>query len=90
VAVFRHVKTRAAMGKLSCRPRTLYRQIRYEAAKQMNMAKLQVCLDVFAEFDIFSFETREEELEIYDLNRKGKADINGSKILKRLFAALSA
>ena len=54
VAVFRHVKAHAQQGRLVCPPRTLYRRIRYEAMKGMNLGKLLICLDIFQEFDIFA------------------------------------
>ncbi len=87
VAVFRHVKARARQGRLRVLPRSLYRQIRYESARPMNLGKLLICLDIFQEFAIFDCSSAGEQLDIAVLNRQGKADINGSKILKRLAEA---
>ena len=87
VAVFRHVKAHAGEQGLSCSPRTLYRQVRYEACRGMNLGKLLICLDVFQEFDIFSCTRGDEQVDIRVLERKDKADINGSRILKRLAEA---
>lgn len=87
VAVFRHIKARARQGRLRVLPRSLYRQVRYESARPMNLGKLLVCLDIFQEFDIFDCAPAGEEMDITVLNRQGKADINGSKILKRLAEA---
>ncbi|HJA37323.1 MAG TPA: single-stranded-DNA-specific exonuclease RecJ [Firmicutes bacterium] len=84
VAVFRHVKAHAQQGRLVCPPRTLYRRIRYEAMKGMNLGKLLICLDIFQEFDIFACRPWDGSLEITVLQRQGKADINGSRILKQL------
>lgn len=84
IAVFRHIKQQSVDCKLRSSPRALYRKIKYEAAPRMNLGKLMVCLDIFAEFDIFLYETANENLEITVLIRADKADINGSKILKRL------
>ena len=84
VAVFRHVKAHAQQSKLLCRPRTLYRRIRYESARGMNLGKLLVCLDVFDEFSIFDCRLWGDQTDITVLNRQDKADINGSQILGRL------
>ena len=53
----------------------------------MNLGKLLICLDVFQEFDIFSCTSGDEQMDIRVLERKDKADINGSHILKRLAEA---
>ena len=53
----------------------------------MNQGKLLICLDIFQEFAIFDCSSAGEQLDIAVLNRQGKADINGSKILKRLAEA---
>lgn len=87
VAVFRHVKARARQGRMRVLPRSLYRQIRYESARPMNLGKLLICLDIFQEFDIFDCSPVGDEIDIAVLNRQGKADINGSKILKKLVEA---
>lgn len=89
VAVFRHVKAHAQQDRLVCPPRTLYRRIRYEASKGMNLGKLQVCLDIFNEFDIFACKPCGGQVEITVLKRQGKADINGSRILKHLLQQAS-
>lgn len=87
VAVFRHVKARAQQGRLTVLPQTLARRVRYESARHIGLGKLLICLDIFQEFDIFDCTRSEEQVEIAVLNRQGKADINGSKILKQLAQA---
>lgn len=87
VAVFRHIKTRARQGRLEILPQTLCRRVRYESARPIGLGKLLICLDIFQEFAIFDCTRSEEQVEIAVLNRQGKADINGSKILKQLAQA---
>ena len=74
-----------------CEPAaTLYRKLRYEsrACCRMNEGKLLICLDVFRECGIFSYEQTGDDLVIRLLNYQGKADINGSSVLKRLMSVL--
>ena len=87
VALFRHVRTHAQDGVLAIPLRTLYRQVRYESGGNMNLGRLRVCLDVFAEFDLFGCSYAEDEVCIRLPRYEGKADINGSVILKRLTRA---
>jgi single-stranded-DNA-specific exonuclease len=87
VAVFRHVRTNAQDGLLTIPLRTLYRRVRYESGGNMNLGRLRVCLDVFAEFDLFGCSYAEDEVCIRLPRYEGKADINGSVILKRLTRA---
>ncbi len=87
IAVFRHVRTNAQGGVLNIPLRTLYRQVRYESGGNMNLGRLLVCLDVFAEFDLFRYTVTEDEVNIVLPRYEGKADINGSVILKRLTQA---
>ena len=54
----------------------------------MNAGKLLVCLDIFRECGIFSYEQTGGELVVRLLNYQGKADINGSAVLKRLMTML--
>ena len=82
VALFRHVRTNAQGGVLNIPLRTLYRQVRYESGGNMNLGRLLVCLDVFAEFDLFRYTITEDEVNIVLPRYEGKADINGSVILK--------
>ncbi|MBQ1704545.1 MAG: single-stranded-DNA-specific exonuclease RecJ [Clostridia bacterium] len=90
VALFRHIKANGENGVL-CEPAaTLYRKLRYEsrACCRMNEGKLLICLDVFRECGIFSYEQTGDDLVIRLLNYQGKADINGSSVLKRLMSVL--
>lgn len=84
VAVFRHVRTNAEGGMLCASAQTLYRKVRYEARSGMNLGRFLVCLDVFTEFSIVEYETAGDELAVRVLPQHGKADINGSRILRRL------
>lgn len=87
VAVFRHVRANAEEGCLSLSVRTLYRRVRYESGGTMNLGRLMICLDVFSEFDLFRYTLTEDEASIQLPPYAGKADINGSAILKRLTRA---
>ena len=59
-----------------------------KACGRMNVGKLLVCLDIFQECGIFSYENSDEELCIRVMNYQGKADISGSSVLKKLMAVL--
>ena len=50
----------------------------------MNQGRFLVCMDILREFDIFDYSLDGERMVISDLEYKGKADINGSRILKKL------
>ena len=90
MAVFRHIKANAEEGVLCASAATLYRKVRYESrlCGHMNAGKLLVCLDIFRECGIFSYEQTGGELVVRLLNYQGKADINGSAVLKRLMTML--
>lgn len=90
VAVFRHIKANAEEGVLCTPAATLYRKIRYEARSccRMNVGKLMACLDIFRECSIFEYEQTGGELVIRLSRYQGKADVNGSSVLKRLMSVL--
>ena len=90
VAVFRHVKANAEDRVLSAPAATLYRKVRYEtkACGRMNVGKLLVCLDIFRECGIFDYDVNDEDVNIRIMNYQGKADVNGSTVLKTLMAIL--
>jgi len=88
VAVFRHIKANAEQQVLCMPVRTVYRKVRYESRGNMNLGRFLVCLDVFAEFNIFTYELTADDIVIRLVNYQGKADINGSEILKRLMGFL--
>ena len=84
VAVFRHIKANAEDGVLYGSARTIYRQVRYESRTGLNLGRFLVCLDVFAEFSLFDYTLSGEEITIRLRAYTGKADINGSLIIRRL------
>ena len=90
VAVFRHIKANAAEGILCGSAATIYRKVRYESklCGRMNLGKLLICLDIFRECEIFSYEQSSGELIVRLLNYQGKADINGSSVLRALMTML--
>ncbi|MBQ2691771.1 MAG: single-stranded-DNA-specific exonuclease RecJ [Clostridia bacterium] len=88
VAVFRHVKSNKQDGMLCGMPRTLYRKIKYESKCCMNQGRFLVCMDILKEFDIFDYQMMGDNIVIRDLDYKGKVDINGSGILKKLMEVI--
>jgi single-stranded-DNA-specific exonuclease len=90
VAVFRHVKANAEEGVLCAPAATLYRKVRYEAraCSRMNVGKLMACLEIFRECGIFDYEQSDGDLVVRIMNYQGKADVNGSLVLKTLMAIL--
>jgi len=90
VAVFRHVKANCEDGVLCASARTLYRKVRYETGSAINLGKLLICLEVFNEFKFFDTQRTEDDLIITDLNFRGKTDINGSVLLRRLLECTKA
>ena len=90
VAVFRHVKANAEDRMLSAPAATLYRKVRYEAkaCSRMNVGKLLICLDIFRECGIFDYDINDTDVNIRIMNYQGKADVNGSAVLKTLMAIL--
>lgn len=88
VAVFRHIKANQTGGVLCGLPQTLYRKIKYESKCCMNQGRFLVCMDILQEFDIFDYTLTEDSIAIRDLQYKGKVDINGSCILKKLMEVI--
>ncbi len=88
VAVFRHVKANQSGGMLCGLPQTIYRKIKYESKCCMNQGRFLVCMDVLREFDIFDYTLAGDGIAIRDLQYKGKVDINGSRILKKLMEVI--
>jgi len=84
VAVFRHIKANAEENALYGNVRTLYRRVRYESRTQLNLGRFLVCLDVFSEFSIFDYTLSDGEIAIRLRSYVGKADINGSCIIRKL------
>ena len=88
--MFRHIKANAEEGVLNAPAATLYRKVRYEAraCNRMNVGKLMICLDIFSECGIFSYEHSGGDLTVRIMNYQGKADVNGSVVLKTLMSVL--
>ncbi len=84
VAVFRHIRANAENGAVCGPARTIYRRIRYESGRALNLARFLICIDVFSEFDIFSSVISSDGIVINDTDYQGKVNICGSKILKEL------
>ena len=64
--------------------------MRYETGSAINMGKLLVCLEVFNEFRFYDTQRSGDDLIITDLNFRGKTDINGSVLLRRLLERTKA
>ena len=82
--MFRHIKANKTDDVLCGMPRTIYRRIKHESKCCMNQGRFFICMDILKEFDIFDYEMIGDNMVIRDLNYKGKVDINGSRIIKKL------
>ncbi len=83
-ALFRYIRSNAEDGVLRGNAASIYRKVRYESRSDLNYGSFFVCMDVFSEFDIFSYNISGNDIEIKLVRQEGKADINGSTILKAL------
>lgn len=86
VAVWRHLisRSRREQGKLTAPYNTLSRRIEYESRRDINIGKLFVCLDVFAESRLLDYHFKNDMLHIELLPFQGKADITKSVVLATL------
>ena len=84
VAVWRHIISRAEEGRLSVHSNALSRRVQWESKREINIGKLFVCLDVFSESRLLSYNFRDGLLNIILKPYKGKADISRSVVLNTL------
>lgn len=84
VAVWRHIISRAEDGRLSVHSNALSRRVQWESKREVNIGKLFVCLDVFSESQLLSYNFRDGLLNILLKHYKGKADISKSVVLNTL------
>ena len=84
VAVWRHIISRAEEGRLSVHSNALSRRVQWESTREVNIGKLFVCLDVFSESQLLSYNFRDGLLNITLKHYKGKADISKSVVLNTL------
>lgn len=84
VAVWRHIISRAEDGRLSVHSNALSRRVQWESKREVNIGKLFVCLDVFSESQLLSYNFRDGLLNILLKHFKGKADISKSVVLNTL------
>lgn len=84
VAVWRHVISRAEDGRLSVHSNALSRRVQWESKREINIGKLFVCLDVFSESRLLSYNFRDGLLNIVLKHYEGKADISQSVVLNTL------
>lgn len=84
VAVWRHIISRAEEGRLSVHSNALSRRVQWESKREVNIGKLFVCLDVFSESQLLSYNFRDGLLNIILKPYKGKADISQSVVLGTL------
>lgn len=84
VAVWRHLISRAESGKLSAPYNTLSRRIEWECKRDINIGKLFVCMDVFSESRLISYNFKNNMVNVRILPYKGKADITKSVVLATL------
>lgn len=84
VAVWRHIISRAEDGRLSVHSNAISRRVQWESKCDVNIGKLFVCLDVFSESRLLSYNFRDGLLNIILKPYTGKADISQSVVLKTL------
>ncbi len=84
VAVWRHIISRAEEGRLSVHSNALSRRVQWESKREINIGKLFVCLDVFSESQLLSYNFRDGLLNIVLKPYEGKADISQSVVLRTL------
>lgn len=84
VAVWRHILSRAEEGRLSVHSNALSRRVQWESKREINIGKLFVCLDVFSESQLLSYNFRDGLLNIILKHYQGKADISRSVVLGTL------
>jgi len=88
VSVWRHVKTNMNDKEATCDLFTLCRKISREMSikekHRMNPATMLVCLDVFAECNLFEYSRQEKQVRLKAKKHEGKADISRSEILARI------
>lgn len=84
VAVWRHINSQSEEGRLSVHSNALSRRVQWESKREVNIGKLFVCLDVFSESRLLSYNFRDGLLNIILKHYEGKADISKSVVLKTL------
>lgn len=84
VAVWRHIISRAEDGRLSVHSNAISRRVQWESKREINIGKLFVCLDVFSESRLLSYNFCDGLLNIFLKPYTGKADISGSVVLATL------
>lgn len=84
VAVWRHIISRASDSRLSVPFLGLSRRIEWETKRDINIGKLFVCLDVFAESQLINYHYKNDQVNIFLKPYQGKADISRSVVLATL------
>ncbi len=87
-AVFSYIRTNAEGSEMTASARAMYRKVRYNSRGSINLGRFLVCMDVFREFDIFTYSMSGDDLTIVGGGHTGKADISGSRILKQLMDSI--
>ncbi len=84
VAVWRYIRSNAKDNTISMPLETMYRRIKYQSNRDMNLCKLHIALNVFEEFNLISLRAYDGSIEIFVNETTGKVDISGAEILQRL------
>ncbi len=74
-------------GQLRESPECLCRKLVRWSGMPMNLGKLMVCLDVFADVDLIRLQWSHKNLSLYLMPAREKADLNQSSTMQRLCAA---
>jgi single-stranded-DNA-specific exonuclease len=69
-------------------PMCLCRKIVRWSGQPLSLEQLMTCLDIFRECGIFDYDINDTDVNIRIMNYQGKADVNGSAVLKTLMAIL--
>ena len=84
VAVWRHIASRSGEGEMRLPVNALSRKVSWESRRDINIGKVFVCLDVFSESQLLSYNFKDNLLNIRLKHFEGKADISQSVVLGTL------
>ncbi len=84
VAVWRHIASRTEDGEMRLPVNALSRKVTWESKRDINIGKVFVCLDVFSESQLLSYNFKDDLLNIRLKHFQGKADISKSVVLGTL------
>ncbi|MBR2743338.1 MAG: single-stranded-DNA-specific exonuclease RecJ [Clostridia bacterium] len=84
VATYRYLCSKAQRGICEFSVLTLAREVSWHSKRDVNHAKMMVCLEVMAENSLISFQYVDKTIKVYINKGAPKIDLNDSKILTKL------